>query len=805
MGITLIWILVAAAAGRGAQEAQECVQKLRSESVEEREAAEEKLKSMGTAAVPELEQAAKHSDLEVAQRAKRILRVIAAMQVLSPRVMKAVPGIEVRLADKEGYTALHAFLEAEEAYGRAHRSGLTREDLEPLALLALRRASASERGELCGHVGNLKLRRSIPDLIAVVRGDDVGSAEWANRALSNMPDPRSLAAVYPLLREERREVRVHGVRILGSWGLPEAAPDVAARLEDPSELVRVAALDSLGALGAADRIPEIARCLRDDSPVVRAAAASSLATLRSESSIPALLRLVKDEELWPRCTAIGALVSLRAPEAVPVLLERLKVVGDRELGEVEEHLKELRAKESVPGLLEQLEGDDPLIRRIALEVLGEIRAEGTIASIAKRLGDVDSSVRGAAIRALRNLEAREWAGGVAERLTDDSVQVRSTAAEALPILGGARFVPALLERLKDDHPQVKGSAIWALGRIGAREGIPKVAELLHEGGPDLQRAVVKALGGMGAREHAADLVPLLTRDRVGYTAAEALVDLRVPAIVPRVAKLLSEKGAHGPALQVLGGLRAREAVPSILPLLRSENADDRASAAEALGEIGDPESVPALIGLLEDKSGRVRAGAVHALGGTAPREVVNRAADLLGDGNSNARARTIDVLAREGTRETAPLVAGLLDDPDRWTAQRAAVALCVLGGRQSVPLILRAGGRSMFCLNALRQPAVWDRLRTKRLEGDWAGTRGLALAQVAREAALVLERPAMEAGPDEPLRIEGWPARIRLLDLLERSVPWKAQAVLEPDRLRILGEVEAREFWESWWKAEERR
>src|SRR2546428_4565965 len=74
------------------------IEKLRSETVEERDEAARKLKALGTLALPALDRAATDKDPEVSSRATQLARVIRTIDLLTVNLMKEVPGIEERLA-----------------------------------------------------------------------------------------------------------------------------------------------------------------------------------------------------------------------------------------------------------------------------------------------------------------------------------------------------------------------------------------------------------------------------------------------------------------------------------------------------------------------------------------------------------------------------------------------------------------------------------------------------------------------------------------------------------------------------------
>ena len=85
------------------RQAQNLVEKLRSDKIEEREQAVHKLKQLGKAALPELEKVVEDPDREVAERARHLLRFIGIATRIPPGVAQALPGIEERLDREEGF------------------------------------------------------------------------------------------------------------------------------------------------------------------------------------------------------------------------------------------------------------------------------------------------------------------------------------------------------------------------------------------------------------------------------------------------------------------------------------------------------------------------------------------------------------------------------------------------------------------------------------------------------------------------------------------------------------------------------
>ncbi len=179
--------------------ARELVEKLRSDSIEEREGAVRKLRALGKEAVPELEGVAKDPDREVAERARHLLRCVAIGDQLTAKLKKTFPGIEERLAGggEAAYTA--ALLRAmTHDYAVRRFPGLGRRDLEPLVVPALRGAvSPVEKASVCRIAATFRLRSAAPAVLPLmadpeteVRGAAtetwgiIGRGCWARRSPS---------------------------------------------------------------------------------------------------------------------------------------------------------------------------------------------------------------------------------------------------------------------------------------------------------------------------------------------------------------------------------------------------------------------------------------------------------------------------------------------------------------------------------------------------------------------------------------------------------------------------------------------
>ena len=179
-----------------------------------------------------------------------------------------------------------------------------------------------------------------------------------------------------------------------------------------------------------------------------------------------------------------------------------------------------------------------------------------------------------------------------------TVPERLAALEALG--DDAAREPAILRALEDESPAVRERAI----RLAARYVEPGVLGAMVADGADAVRrnAALSALERQGpyALPHL-EAMRGLGDDDVVMFALQSLARIGDPAAAPAVLPLIrhSQLNIAQSAIEALGRLRSREAVPELLGLLQGELWLQLA-AIDALGAIGDPAAVGPLVELVPD-------------------------------------------------------------------------------------------------------------------------------------------------------------------------------------------------------------
>lgn len=474
MCVSLVLILFPPLVQDGpARQARELLEKLRSDDLEVRVEASRKLKALGQAVLPDLEKLGRDPDADVAARAKRLHRAITYLGKLSPSFIKALPGVEDRLAGEDPHAWTEVLIEVADKYDEKGYPVAKKRELELLAPKAARGArTVQEKRNVCLAMSNRHFATGAAEMERFLQDEDGQVRAWAATALGNLHARAAIPKLLKLLRDEDKGVPGSVAVALGFMGVEEAIPELLKLLKAPDAYtrgsaatalgymrareaaaevmkllndreVRVMAARALGEMGATEAVPAICELLKEEDEGVRAWAAMGLAEISSGEAIPKLLPLLADKSFQVRQWAVGALGNLPAKERVPEIAKRL---GDEHFivrAFAATALGNLGAREAVPELLKRLSDKDYYITQCSIDAVGMLGAREAIPELIKLLEN--EYVRKNAIEALARLEASEAAAPVESLLVDDAEEVRVSAASFLCERGSRRGVPVLLE------------------------------------------------------------------------------------------------------------------------------------------------------------------------------------------------------------------------------------------------------------------------------------------------------------------------------------------------------------------------
>ena len=475
---------------------------------------------------------------------------------------------------------------------------------------------------------------------------------------------RTLLKIIPLLTSGVcvgvPDSRVATARILARIDRDTALPILMEALRDGVWAVSWAAVQTLWELDV-PVLPGLAETLRELEDEIRDRAAVALRQL-GDSALPTLLALLRDPNWRVRRGAAWALGEKRDPAAVPALVDALYDDDHLVSAEAAAALGQLRSAAAIPWLKEAISHDNARVRQAAARALGWIGtpALADVLAILRRPGASDETRR-LMVGALSFMSDPAAYDALLETTHDASAEVRCAAVEALENTGDPRTVKRLIECLSDtaqsrlSNCRVCDAAARLLRSLGTGEALVALERWLHSSRPPRAAAplprqpadrpaspaaasVLKRLETMTGRRMSAEAVaapaldspdwaqrrdalralkdaapdvavPALiaalddSENQVRIAAAQTLALFRTPEAVAALVQALNDQDylvcdAVSEALKGVG----QPAVPGLIALLESDNANARSAAVDILGTIRDPQAVPALIGRLFDTS-----------------------------------------------------------------------------------------------------------------------------------------------------------------------------------------------------------
>jgi HEAT repeat protein len=545
--VLLALVLPMASQDESGAQIRALLEKLRSDSAAEREAATRSLKQVGRAALPALEEASRDRDPEVAARAQRLRRAIDVLVTLPASVFKAIPGIEDRLAGSDHAWTV-TFLEL------TPKDDVPRSALHPLAARALREAQTGEEiDQVLRGIGRRCLHHALPEVLRLVREDRLGRRNEALLLLSDLD-------------------------------LPESVPDILKLVNRSDALLLERTARALADLRSKKAVPLFLPLLKDEDPDVREIAFTTLASLDVRDIKPEILaKLGKVSDFRELLTAGSLALRYELKEAIPVLRERLPKLSRDDQQTAAGYLLQLGDKEAFALMATFLADADERNHEAAAEELARFGGRAYFGEIARLLRHPDPDTRTHALALLTDLEARDRLDEIAPLAQDglqpggkprETVEVRSYAIRALASLGGRDRLPAIERALTDPEGLVRGTAAVALARLGVKEKIPQIAELLAHPNWAEQKYAAEALAILGARDQA-----------------------------PAIARLLGDRDvevrkAAAEALHALGALPTGDKVAAAL--FAGVEPQQVQGAAETLCRVGLPEGVPIVLQICSD-------------------------------------------------------------------------------------------------------------------------------------------------------------------------------------------------------------
>jgi len=231
-----------------------------------------------------------------------------------------------------------------------------------------------------------------------------------------------------------------------------------------------------------------------------------------------------------------------------------------------------------------------LFKKDEKAAVDQLQEQKDVPGLTRMLSSRDSGVRYRVAVALSEVGDSTAVPSLIKALQDENQPVREATAVALAKLGDKSAVPPLIGILKKDQRwSMREKAAMALGRIGEDVAVGPLSEALNDSHESVRGASLRALGEIGSD---AAVQALISRIK-GFDRFHAIL-----------------------ALSRLGS-RAKEAVPTLIEILRDKDSNVRDVAVLALKSIGpdasDAVTILSEVAVDEEEGWDLKYGAAEAL------------------------------------------------------------------------------------------------------------------------------------------------------------------------------------------------
>jgi HEAT repeat protein len=380
-----------------------------------------------------------------------------------------------------------------------------------------------------------------------------------------------------------------------------------------------------------------------------------------------LERLQGDAELFEKAKACQRLAIIGTADSVPVLA---RMLDDEQLSHYArfglESNPSPQVDEAFRAALGTLSGK-PLVGVInSVGVRGDVGAVDALATLAR---SDDAEVAAAALAALGAIASPPSIAAIEPALAgSDALRVAAadaclTAADLLLRRGDAARAAAVLAAVRSARLPSHIHIASRFGEIRASDGRTdqQMLEYLAADDNDLFRIGLEL----------AHVVP-------GAEATRALLE-RLESMPPDRKVLL---------VNVLGSRGDSSALPAVLALAGSDNAELKIAAIEVLGTLGDASVVPTLLDAAAAGSEPLSQAARDSLVDLADQRVDAALMQALADRDGAARLALVDAVGRRGTTEAIPKLIEFMAADDAQLRAAAIDALSLTIGAKELPQML---------------------------------------------------------------------------------------------------------------------
>ena len=288
--------------------------------------------------------------------------------------------------------------------------------------------------------------------------------------------------------------------------------------------------------------------------------------------------------------------------------------------------------------------------------------------------------------------------------------------------------------------------------------VKSLVEALHDPDTEVRLQAVQTLGNLKNKEAVPALIAVLkdSNKEMRLYVVDALGNIKDKRSVEALISVLKDEdwNVRLEAVDALGDIEDTRAVLPLGELLNDEAWKVRKEAAYALGDIGDPRAVNALAAAIKDKHYEVRRQVVDSLGSIEDSASVIPLISVLKDESWEVRKEAVEALGNIADSRVALPLGECLTDEVWQIRKEAAEALGNIGDSKSVKVLI----------SALKDKHQEVRIEATEALGDIGDSRAvMPLCDALGDESWEVRKEAAEALGDigDPRAIEPLTARMK--------------------------------------------
>ena len=225
-------------------------------------------------------------------------------------------------------------------------------------------------------------------------------------ALSDRPDPETLATILDAARSGSKELRLAAIGVLDRLGKPSSLPVLFEVAADQDTTLAQAALTALARMSGSEVDREVLKRLRQGQGIERRVAIELAGKRGIDGALPAIVNCTQDSDPSIRAAALQTLGIIGGPPQVNDLVKVLQETNDEKVrGDIEAALLAICARggaDCAQGLMPLARSDKSALRIVALHALASAGGSEALAALTAAVQDSDESVQDEAVRTLSN-------------------------------------------------------------------------------------------------------------------------------------------------------------------------------------------------------------------------------------------------------------------------------------------------------------------------------------------------------------------------------------------------------------------